>query len=37
VPSATLLPTLLIGVGGLVLLAGAWAMAAPHLRYARPA
>jgi len=24
-------------VGGLVLLAGAWAMAAPHLRYARPA
>ena len=37
VPSATLLPTLLIGVGGLVLLAGAWAMAAPHLRHARPA
>ncbi len=37
VPSATLLPTLLIGVGGLLLLAGAWAMAAPHLRYARPA
>jgi len=37
VPSATLLPTLLIGVGGLVLLAGAWAMAEPHLRYARPA
>ena len=37
VPSTTLLPTLLIGVGGLVLLAGAWAMAAPHLRHARPA
>jgi cation-transporting ATPase E len=37
VPTATLLPTLLIGVGGLVLLAGAWAMAAPHLRHARPA
>jgi len=37
VPSATLLPTLLIGVGGLVLLTGAWAMAAPHLRHARPA
>jgi cation-transporting ATPase E len=37
VPSATLLPTLLIGVGGLVLLAGAWAIAAPHLRHARPA
>jgi len=33
VPAATLL----IGVGGLVLLAGAWAMAAPHLRHARPA
>ncbi len=37
VPSATLLPTLLIGVGGLVLLVGAWALAAPHLRHARPA
>ena len=37
VPSATLVPTLLIGVGGLVLLVGAWAMAAPHLRHARPA
>jgi cation-transporting P-type ATPase E len=37
VPAATLLPTLLIGVGGLVLLAGAWALSAPHLRHARPA